>query len=438
MSKEASASSINEVQGNTPAPWKGRSEWSLWWACIGGPRQNLEKVTEVLGWPLSGHGEHDYLLIEKTGANTEWDFVEAPSQIMEEWCWQPAVLQQFAFHYQTGEPIPDALIAKIKKASTFNQGFVQVEYLAASLLDMAYHTLREAEANPLVAVVVLTGAGGNFSSGADLSGGRPSEAPRADGHASAFFGTEATLLAFGKPLIAAVCGVAVGGGCTIALAADITYVGESLRARLPFANLGLVPEIASSYTLQAAIGRQRANEVMLTAEWIDAERALELVSSAAQVEHDLVIVVDPVLVEVVRAGELAVEEDGALLGLAHLDPGTVEQERTAEAEGGRLMALAALARRSPRARLYSSLPRASQFPWISTRISGWSRRCSSVAMPCSSALTRPPAKVIEASPSPSGSAGDVRSGAKTDPNRWCSRAGRRPRTRARGNVSDRS
>ena len=50
MSKHESAQSINEVQGNTPAPWKGRSEWSLWWACVGGPRQNLEKLTEVLGF----------------------------------------------------------------------------------------------------------------------------------------------------------------------------------------------------------------------------------------------------------------------------------------------------------------------------------------------------------------------------------------------------
>ena len=138
--------------------------------------------------------------------------------------------------------------------------------------------LREAEVDPRVAVVVLTGAGGNFSSGADLSamrgGGNPE--PRSDGFASGFFACEAALLSFAKPILSAVTGVAVGGGCTIAIASDITYVGESLRARLPFANLGLVPEIASSYTLQATVGRQRANEVMLTAEWINAERAVDL------------------------------------------------------------------------------------------------------------------------------------------------------------------
>lgn len=153
--------------------------------------------------------------------------------------------------------------------------------------DALADTLRSAEADPRVAVVVLTGAGGNFSSGADLSAMGGSRPPaRTDGFASGFFACEAGLLAFGKPLLGAVTGVAVGGGCTIAIACDITYVGEGLRARLPFANLGLVPEIASSYTLQATIGRQRANEVMFTAEWINADRALELGMAARKFPDD--------------------------------------------------------------------------------------------------------------------------------------------------------
>jgi len=138
-------------------------------------------------------------------------------------------------------------------------------------------TLAEAREDARVAVVLLTGAGGNFSSGVDLAsftgGARP---PRADGFASAFHACEAAVLGFEKPMLAAVAGVAVGGGCTIAIACDVVYVGESVRMRLPFANLGLVPEIASSYTLQAAIGRQRAAELMLSAEWIDAARAVEM------------------------------------------------------------------------------------------------------------------------------------------------------------------
>ena len=137
--------------------------------------------------------------------------------------------------------------------------------------------LNEAREDPRIAVVVLTGAGENFSSGADLAAFRGSTpAPRTDGHPSAFFACVSAIMACDKPLLAAVQGVAVGGGCTIAVASDIVYVGESLRMRLPFASLGLVPEIASSYLLQTAIGRQRAAELMFTAEWIDAAHAVEL------------------------------------------------------------------------------------------------------------------------------------------------------------------
>ena len=68
------------------------------------------------------------------------DFVELPSQIMENWASEPEVLKLYARHYETDEPIPDELIAKLKAVGTFNQGFETVEYLAASLLDMDWHT----------------------------------------------------------------------------------------------------------------------------------------------------------------------------------------------------------------------------------------------------------------------------------------------------------
>jgi peptidyl-dipeptidase Dcp len=71
------------------------------------------------------------------------DFSELPSQIMEHWAMEPTVLKHYAQHYQTGEPIPDSLIDKIVKSGLFNQGFITVEYLAACLLDMKYHTLTE-------------------------------------------------------------------------------------------------------------------------------------------------------------------------------------------------------------------------------------------------------------------------------------------------------
>ncbi len=69
------------------------------------------------------------------------DFVEVPSQIMENWCLEPEVLKTYAKHYKTGEVIPAALIEKIEKSAQFNQGFITVEYLAAALLDMEWHTL---------------------------------------------------------------------------------------------------------------------------------------------------------------------------------------------------------------------------------------------------------------------------------------------------------
>jgi peptidyl-dipeptidase Dcp len=69
------------------------------------------------------------------------DFVEVPSQIMENWCLEPEVLRLYAKHYKTGEVIPAALIEKIEKSAQFNQGFITVEYLAASILDMDWHTL---------------------------------------------------------------------------------------------------------------------------------------------------------------------------------------------------------------------------------------------------------------------------------------------------------
>ncbi|MEO0263579.1 MAG: M3 family metallopeptidase, partial [candidate division WOR-3 bacterium] len=66
-----------------------------------------------------------------------------PSQIMENWALEPEVLKVYAKHYETGEVIPEKLVEKIINSRKFNQGFATVEYLAASFLDMDYHTLRE-------------------------------------------------------------------------------------------------------------------------------------------------------------------------------------------------------------------------------------------------------------------------------------------------------
>lgn len=73
--------------------------------------------------------------------NVPRDFVELPSQIMEHWASNPLYLKEYAKHYQTGEPMPDALIAKMEASGHFNQGFATTEFLAASILDMDFHTL---------------------------------------------------------------------------------------------------------------------------------------------------------------------------------------------------------------------------------------------------------------------------------------------------------
>ncbi|MEZ5554839.1 enoyl-CoA hydratase/isomerase family protein [Haliea sp.] len=123
-----------------------------------------------------------------------------------------------------------------------------------------------------VACVVLAGAGDSFSAGVDLAsfGGSEADTPHP------FESAARAVASFDKPLVAAPRGVAVGGGATVLFHADVVYAGASFRMRLPFAALGLVPEWASSYMLQANIGAQRAAELFYTAEWIDSARALQL------------------------------------------------------------------------------------------------------------------------------------------------------------------
>ncbi len=95
-----------------------------------------------------GHGLHgllsDCTYDRLSGTSVPSDFVELPSQIMENWVFEPEVLKMYARHYKTDEVIPQELIDKLKRAKLFNQGFAAVEYLAASYLDMDWHTLAEA------------------------------------------------------------------------------------------------------------------------------------------------------------------------------------------------------------------------------------------------------------------------------------------------------
>jgi peptidyl-dipeptidase Dcp len=83
-----------------------------------------------------------------SGTAVPRDYVEFPSQLMEHWLSTPEVLQRFALHYQTGKPIPQELVDKIKRSATFNQGFATVEYLAAAVVDMKLHLAGDKKIDP--------------------------------------------------------------------------------------------------------------------------------------------------------------------------------------------------------------------------------------------------------------------------------------------------
>jgi peptidyl-dipeptidase Dcp len=108
---------------------------------------SFEEVTTL--FHEFGHGLHGLLsnctYESIAGTEVPRDFVELPSQVMENWCSQPEMLKLFAKHYQTGEVIPQELIDKIVASGKFNQGFETVEFLAASILDMNYHVLTTCE-----------------------------------------------------------------------------------------------------------------------------------------------------------------------------------------------------------------------------------------------------------------------------------------------------
>ena len=103
--------------------------------------------TETM-WHEFGHSLHAFFsdgLYTRTCGNVPHDYVEMPSQIMENWVAEPEVIRMYAKHYQTGEVMPDSLIAKIENSALFNQGFMTTELIAASILDMKYHELTETQ-----------------------------------------------------------------------------------------------------------------------------------------------------------------------------------------------------------------------------------------------------------------------------------------------------
>ena len=141
--------------------------------------------------------------------------------------------------------------------------------------------LKEIDADDSVHGAILTGAGGAFSSGQDLKEMAEMATAVASGTpASTQPGGFTVLLdgleTFSKPLIAAVNGVAVGIGMTLLPFCDIVLIDETARMRVPFSELGVPPEAASSILFADQIGWQRAAEILFTARWIEATEAVEI------------------------------------------------------------------------------------------------------------------------------------------------------------------
>jgi peptidyl-dipeptidase Dcp len=99
-----------------------------------------------------GHALHGLLskveYPSQSGTSVARDYVEFPSQVNEHWLETPEILNRFAVHYETGQPIPQELLNKIKNASKFNQGFATVEYLASALMDMKLHLAGDVDIDP--------------------------------------------------------------------------------------------------------------------------------------------------------------------------------------------------------------------------------------------------------------------------------------------------
>jgi enoyl-CoA hydratase/carnithine racemase len=143
------------------------------------------------------------------------------------------------------------------------------------LYDAVREALEDAAKLPDIAVVVMTGRGRAFTAGQDMD--ELAELRRhTDGQPHGFYPFIETVEAFPKPLIAAVNGIAVGIGLTVLPHCDVVLVAEGARLRAPFVSLGVTAEAGSSYLLPATIGWQATAQLLYTAEWLDADRAVEL------------------------------------------------------------------------------------------------------------------------------------------------------------------
>jgi enoyl-CoA hydratase/carnithine racemase len=145
-----------------------------------------------------------------------------------------------------------------------------------AMWDGAAQAFLDAQADPTVAVVVFTGSGDSFSAGQDvIEMGRLAMGEKIE-MTHGFAGLTRILIDFPKPLVLAVNGMGLGFGATILGVADLVFMSRTARLKCPFTTLGVAPELASSATFPALIGRQNATWALMSAEWLDAEECRDM------------------------------------------------------------------------------------------------------------------------------------------------------------------
>ncbi len=200
--------------------------------------------------------------------------------------------------------------------------------ITGAMYDAMRAALEEADASEAVGAVVFTGMPGVFSAGNDLAdflaGARDSflDAPPLQ-----FI---RQLARTRTPMVAAVDGIAVGIGATLTLHCDLVFVGSSARFRMPFVDLGLVPEAASSYLLPRRVGRLKATELLLLSEPYDADAAVALGLANAVIPSDMLV--EHALAQAARLAALPRGALAASRALIRGDQAQVEAALEAEAQ----------------------------------------------------------------------------------------------------------
>jgi enoyl-CoA hydratase/carnithine racemase len=145
-----------------------------------------------------------------------------------------------------------------------------------AMWDGAAQAILDAQDDPTVAVVVFTGSGDSFSAGQDvIEMGRLAMGEQIES-VHGFAGLTRILIDFPKPLLLAVNGMGLGFGATILGVADLVFMSNTARLKCPFTTLGVAPELASSATFPALIGRQNATWALMSSEWLSAAQCREM------------------------------------------------------------------------------------------------------------------------------------------------------------------